>query len=145
MGLDGFLNNEPYVEVEKRIALGDTVTEACKKSGITVQDYDHIRADNIEAQDGYKRALELQIEFYETELKNRAMNGYDEVTYDANGTAVKTIHKHDNDLLLRLLAARDARYKNGHTGDTNITLDFGMLLDKAQNRYKKLANKVIDV
>ena len=137
---------EAHKLVERWIAKGLTEVEACQKAGITTEKYIQMRSESPELQASFQRALDDQTQFYEKEARRRSVDGYEEVTRDGEGNIVKRVRKYDSDLLVKMLAARDKRYrtaqKNG--GDTNITFDFGAMLEKNRLRAKKLKNVTPD-
>jgi hypothetical protein len=130
--------------IEHWIAKGFTDVEACKKVGITTRAYLKMRAENEEIEKRYKLALEDQIQFYEKEARRRAVHGYTEVTRDGNGKVLKRVHKYDSDLLTKMLAARDKRYRTAQKGTIgDITFNFGDKLEAARARVKKMKAAII--
>ena len=142
MPLDDLMISKPHEVVEREIANGAGKGEACLKAGISVGDYEALLIDPLMLE-RYKRALALQTEFYERLARKRVVDGDEEITYGADGNIIKRVVKKDGALLSKMLAARDERYRSTSKGDVTLNFDFGGMLNKAQERVKKL--RVIDV
>jgi hypothetical protein len=145
--LKDFMAEKPKWEmVQECIAKKATEKEACDSVGISVEEYRKELFDPV-ASHGHTVALDLQRQEYEAELRDRALNGTKKETYDANGIKIKTVVEFDNELLKSMVQARDERYRANNKNETNVNIDFGAVLAKASDRYKRLMEdrKVIDV
>ena len=132
-------NTALATKIEMFIARGFTDVEACKKAGTTNQDYVRLRGENQDFQAGYQRAMDEQIQWYEMRARKRAVKGYIETTYGPDGKVKKSVKKFDNDLLVKLLGARDKRYRTAVKGnELNVTIDVAGKLEAARARVKKL-------
>lgn len=121
------------------IAKGFTDVEACYKAKISNQEYIKMRAENQQLQEDYQQALEEQVQWYEKHLRKRAVKGYTEVTKDAKGNVKKSVHKWDTDALLKLLAARNPKYRTAvKASDVTVNFDFAGTLEAARQRLKRL-------
>ena len=125
--------------IERSLAKGFTEVEACYRAGITTEDYIKLRAANPEMQTNYQRALDDQTQWYEKVARKRAVKGYTETTKDSKGNIIKTVHKFDSDMLIKMLAARDKRYRTAvKATDVSVNFDFAGTLEAARQRVKKL-------
>lgn len=125
--------------IEKSISRGLTDVEACFRAKVAPKDYLKWRGQHPEIREGYERAQDEQVQYYEKVARKRAVKGYTETTFDAQGNIKKSVHKFDSDLLLKMLAARSSKYRTAtKTGDVNINFDFAGKLQEARDRVKKL-------
>jgi hypothetical protein len=126
-------------KAEGLIAKGYTDVEACHKAGMSTEEYIKLRGTSAELQSGYQRAKDEQIQWYEKMARKRAIKGYIETTYDAQGNVKKSVQKFDNDLLIKMLGARDKRYRTAvKSGEINVNFDFAGKLEAARARVQKL-------
>ena len=131
--------DEMCARIERFIAAGWTDVEACAKAGCSTKDYLKMRGENNVFQERYQTAVEEQIQFYERVARQRAIKGYTEVTKDAHGKVIKKVKKYDNELLVKMLAARDKRYRTAQKGgEVNVNFDLAGTLEAARQRVKKL-------
>ncbi|MGH2612047.1 MAG: hypothetical protein ACRDFB_03235 [Rhabdochlamydiaceae bacterium] len=133
--LGEFLNKNH--QVERLISEGKTKMEACAASKMELSEYEKEIKLNAEAKEGYEQAMRNQVEWLEAQARKQAVEGYVEETQDANGTIIKRVKKFNGDLLMKLLAARDSRYKN-NAGNTQVNIDLGGMMEKARARVKKI-------
>jgi hypothetical protein len=138
------LNPESWKDVQRLIADRATEREACEKVGITVPEYREMLSDP-DAFAGHALALDLQTQSYEALMRDRAINGTKAETFDEDGRVIKSKIEYDNELLKIIVQARDKRYKPTNKTENNVTIDFGNILSKAEDRKRRLAPKVIDV
>lgn len=85
---------------------GSTVRDACRlieKSHVTL--YELRKTDEAFAE-AWEQAWEQGTQALEQEAHRRAVDGYDEVTYGADGEVLRRVHRYSDALLQKLLTGR---------------------------------------
>jgi hypothetical protein len=88
------------------IAAGSSVLEAAKATGRAYQRFYDRRKVDEDFDRRWAEAYDQSTLVIEAEAERRAIDGYDEVTYGADGRVLRRVHRYDGPLLQLLLKAR---------------------------------------
>jgi hypothetical protein len=88
------------------LAEGETVTAAALATGHGRQRYYELRRVDLEFAAAWDQAIEAGTDALEAEAVRRATEGYDEVTYGADGRVIRSVHRKSDQLLALLLKGR---------------------------------------
>lgn len=115
--------NAAMDRVLNALSEGASLKEACYAAGVSPGAHYHWLKTNRPYKEGYEFACRLRTRLLEDVLTTRAISGYDETKItttlltDGSGNVIAeiptekvTVHKYDNNLALRLLAANDDKF-----------------------------------
>jgi hypothetical protein len=88
------------------LAAGWSVTHAAEPTGHSRQRFYELRDADNEFAAAWAEAVEAGTQRLEDEAMRRAVEGYDEVTFDADGGLVRRVRRYDSALLQLLLKGR---------------------------------------
>ena len=89
-----------------RLAHGWSVTHAAQEAGHARQRFYELRDEEKAFADQWAHALDAGTEVLEDEARRRAVDGYDEETFDAEGRLLRRVRRYDGALLQLLLRGR---------------------------------------
>jgi hypothetical protein len=92
---------------------GWPVAEAAVRVGIGRRSFYRARERDERFAEQWDAAFAVGTEFLEAELRRRALDGWDEDTFDGAGELVRRTRRRAPHDLYKLLAARDSRFKDG--------------------------------
>jgi hypothetical protein len=112
------------------LAAGWSVTHAASRAGFARQRFYELREEDEGFAGAWGEAWEAGTDVLEDELRRRAVDGYDENTYDGAGELIRRVHRFDNAGLVKALAARRPdKYREG--ANVEVTTPVMFVLDSA--------------
>lgn len=131
-------------EFLEALAAGWSVTHAAKHSGVLKQRLYEIRDGNEEFAAAWDEALEAGTQRLEDEALRRAVDGYEEETFDGKGALMRRVRRYDSSLLQLLLKGRRPQtYRDNAIGRVELTGPGGGPVELAPGREPTTLASVI--
>jgi hypothetical protein len=119
------------------LAAGWAVRHAAKLAGHSFQRWYELRDSDEDFAAAWAEAIEQGTQRLEDEALRRAVDGYDEETFDGEGTLVRRVRRYDGALLQTLLKGRrPEKYRDGATVEVQAPTVF--VLDSAFARHEPI-------